>query len=111
MPEYTIYIEALTFDAIIGILDKERKEAQKVVVDIELCYVKKDETFINYAEIAALVKKEIVDGKYLLLEEALEAVIEKIQAYSTSIKSIKVKITKPDILDNCHVAVESLRNF
>jgi len=109
--KYTIHIENLTFRAIIGILDKERREAQKVVVNVEIVYSKNAEGFINYADVAKLIEEGMQKEQYLLLEEALEALSGKIKLQFPSIETLKLKLSKPNILDNCVVSVEIFKNY
>ena len=106
-----IHIEALTFDAIIGLLDFERERAQKVVVDLELLYDYNEESFINYADLSQLIQKELKEKKYLLLEEALLGLKASIYHTYPQIKELKLKIGKPDILPECNVALSNTWKF
>lgn len=108
---YKIIICDLKFLAIVGILEKERITPQQVIADIEIEYVKVDEIFINYAEVANLIEESMKNEKYLLLEEALEDITGKIKLQFSSILSIKLKLLKPSILDNCVVGVEIFKKY
>ena len=108
---YTIYIEKLTLEAIIGILDFERENPQPVVADCVICYEKKGEKFIDYAKVSHLIEDMLIRGQYLLIEDALEEVISAIKERYTDIKSIKLKLSKPQILANCTVSVEKFVNY
>ena len=99
---YKIYIENLTFEAIIGIDKLERMKTQKVVCDVEIGY-EKEENFLDYKEIGILIKSDIVDNRYYLIEDALDSVVKKLIESYSEIKSLKLKITKPEILPNCTV--------
>jgi len=101
----TIYIENLTFDTIIGILDNERVNPQKVIINCTIHYDYKNQDFINYALITQLIEKEMKKGKFLLIENAILDIIDKIKRTFSTISSIKLKISKPNILDNCVVSV------
>ncbi len=109
--KYTITIKDLTFETIIGILDKERVMKQRVIADVKITYHKEAETFINYAQVAKLIEKKMQKEKYFLLEEALDAIILEIKREFSNILSINLKICKPDILDNCEVAVEIFKKY
>jgi len=67
----TIHIEALTFPAIIGILDSEHITPQEVIVDSTIDYCYRNNNFINYAELIATIESQIIEKKYGLLEDAL----------------------------------------
>jgi len=105
-----IYIEDLKFQAIIGILDFERTIPQEVVVNLEIAY-DFQEHFINYAEVAALITTTMQESKFLLIEDALSNLAQKLKNKFTTIDTLKLKITKPDIMPSCKVSVEDFYNF
>jgi len=108
---YSIYVENLTFFCIVGILDFERRERQKVVANVKIDYVNDGENFINYAEVATLIEETMQVEKYLLLEEALSALVRKLKSQYSEISSINLKLSKPDILENCDVGVEIFKKY
>jgi len=101
----TIHIEALTFDVIIGLLDFERERPQKVIIDLEIVYDYRKNTFIDYADVVLMIETELKIKKYLLLEEALLGVKTILQHRYPQIRSLTLKCAKPDILSNCSVAL------
>ena len=103
---FTIYIENLQVEAVIGILDFERKNSQRIVINCILTYEKEGEDFLDYAKVSHLIEKMLIDRKFLLIEDALVTVINMLKKHFLGIKSIKLKISKPDILTNCTVSVE-----
>jgi len=103
----TIHIESLLIETIIGILDFERVKPQMVIVDIEASYLYKKELFINYATVAQLIEKQLQTQKYELLEEALLGLEELLTLTYPAIYNLKLKILKPDILNNCNVGLSS----
>ncbi|MEA2091265.1 MAG: dihydroneopterin aldolase [Campylobacterota bacterium] len=102
----TIHIEDLKFQCIIGILDFERVTPQDVIINLSIDY-KYENNFINYAEIVEIVKKIMVKNEFLLIEEALNSLNLKLIKEFSSIKSMKIKITKPSILPECKVSVSN----
>ncbi len=108
---YTIYIENLKVRAIIGILEKEREASQLIVANCFLEYEKQDDEFINYAEVASLIEESLVKQKYMLIEDALDEIVDAIHKMYREVKSVKLKLSKPDILKNCIVGVELFRKF
>ena len=74
---YKILIENLEFEAIIGILEFERKNKQKLMVNCEIEYEKK-QNFINYAEVCNLIEKTIKEEKFELLEDAVDNIEKKL---------------------------------
>lgn len=102
-----VYIENLTFDCIIGILDFERVTAQKVIINLSFEYEfsNKDE-FIDYSKVSNDIETIMSEKKFELLEEAI-LYIEKHLTNSYKIKNLKIKISKPDIMSNCIVSLEN----
>lgn len=105
-----IHIEELRFNCIIGLLEKERHTPQEVIITLELDYEYKDE-FINYADLAALIRSELQEKKYELLESALEELFSLIFERYPLTKRLFLKITKPDILENCRVSVSNIKIY
>jgi len=101
----TIHIEALTIKAIIGILDFERIKKQSIIIDAKIKYNYIKESFINYAEVIELIETLIIDKKYLLLEDALVEIQNKILETHPQIFNFSLKISKPNIIKNANVAL------
>lgn len=108
---YTIYIEDLKLEAIIGILDFERLKSQPIIAQCEIKYIKENSDFINYAEVAKMIEKMLITQKFALIEDALEEILDVILANFRGIKFIRLKLSKPKILDNCIVSVEAFRKI
>ena len=106
----TIYIEDLKFQCIIGILDFERTTQQDVIINVTIDYNYVDK-FINYADVANLIKSLMTEHKFLLLEDALSTLSKKLQKEVKLINSLSIKITKPSILPDCKVSVGDLFIF
>jgi len=105
-----IHIEDLKFQCIIGILDFERCTEQNLVINTTIEYMYKD-TFINYAEVAELIKLHIKENKFLLIEDALISLSMKLKEVFPLINELHVKITKPSILPDCKVSVSNTYHF
>ena len=103
----TIHIEALEIKSIIGILDFERIKKQSVVIDAKIEYNYDKEHFINYAEVISLIEGLIIQKEYMLLEDALIQIQEKILERYPQILKFTLKIAKPDIIKNANVALSS----
>ena len=101
----TIHIEALTFDVIIGLLDFERDKVQRVIIDIEARYDYSDKNFVDYADIVLLIKEKLKKEQYELLEDALLGVKTVIYTAYPQLDYLALKIAKPDIMEECSVAL------
>ena len=107
----TIHIQKLHFETIIGLLDFERTTPQEVILDITLTYTYAEGVFVNYATIAEALSKHIQTQQYLLLEEALLGMKALLLQSVPQMEKLSLKITKPHILPNCHVALSEDWNF
>jgi dihydroneopterin aldolase len=107
----TIRIEALTFDAVIGILDFERKAPQSVRVDALIDYTYEPGRFIDYAEVTSTIKSVMQKKQFGLIEEALEHLKTVLKNEFPLIGTLQLKIAKPDILPDCVVSLEETYKF
>jgi len=105
-----ISIEDLKFQCIIGILDFERIKEQDVIIKLAVEYNYEDE-FINYADVAKLLKSTMKNKKYLLIEDALSNLSQLLKENFSKINTLNLKITKPSILPDCTVSVEEFYIF
>lgn len=105
-----IHIEELRFTCIIGILDFERVSPQDVILHVKFEYEYKTK-FINYAEVAELVKFHMQEKKFELLEEALLSLFDLLKNHYKNISTLFIKITKPSILPDCQVSVSNFRDY
>ena len=106
-----IHIDRLAFETIIGLLDFERDRPQRIIVDLEASYDYDNGHFINYADIVSDIQNELKEKKYTLLEEALLGLKEKLRNRYPQLKTLKIKISKPDILADCNVALSQNWEF
>jgi len=102
----TIHIEDLRFQCIIGILDFERETPQDVIINILMAY-SYEKDFINYAQIVDRTKDIMINGKFELIEDALETIYLKLTKEYSLIQTLDIKITKPSILPDCKVSVSN----
>ena len=100
-----IEIENLTFKCIIGILDFERVNEQRVVVNATIDYNYSEDNFIDYVKVADIIKENLKKSKFKLLEDALLDTKDKITNEFKNIDTLYLKITKPDILKDCTVSL------
>ena len=106
-----IHIETLTFETIIGLLDFERDRPQRVIVDLEASYDYAHENFIDYADMVMLIRTELHEKKYELLEEALLGIKNRLTSTYPQLKTLSLKIAKPNILPDCTVALSNSWEF
>ncbi len=102
-----IHIEDLKFQCIIGILDFERVTPQDVIINLAIDYEYKDE-FINYVDISTTIKLQMIESKFLLIEDALESLSKTLLKEFLLINTLYIKITKPSILPDCKVSISNI---
>ncbi len=106
-----IHIEDLEFDVIIGLLDFERDRSQRVIIDLEASYEYADKNFIDYADMVFVIQQELKAKHYKLLEEALLGVKTLLCTTYPQLQTLRLKISKPDILPQCSVALSQFWDF
>jgi dihydroneopterin aldolase len=106
-----VYIEDFRFKCIIGILDFERRIPQDVIINLKLVYEFNNTDFINYADVAELIKTTMQESKFELIEDALIALFSLLKEKYPNISSLFIKITKPSILENCTVSVSDFQSY
>jgi len=109
----TIFIQNLSFKAILGILDFERVSPQNIEVDCEINYKYKKEknNYIDYAKVVSLIETIMKSEKFFLIEDAIEKLFFTLKDKFPQIESMKITIYKPDIIPNCRVSVSDFRSY
>ena len=105
-----IHIENLKFQSIIGILDFERVTPQDIIINLTIDYQYKN-NFINYAKVAEILKKDMIESKFLLIEDALNHFSTKLKKEFPLIENFSIKISKPSILPDCSVSLSNTYKF
>ncbi len=107
---YSIVIEDLTFKAILGLLERERNEEQIIVINAKIDYEDK-KNYIDYAKVCDMIQKKIIEGKYKLIEDAIDEIENMLKKEFPQMKRLYLNIKKSEILKNALVGVEILRNY
>ncbi len=105
-----IEIKDLEFDTIIGILDFERKVKQSVRIYCSIDYTY-EQHYINYALVAEHIEKAMHHHKFELIEEALLSLKVSLKKEFPRIETLYLKISKPNILDNCEVSLSETTKY
>lgn len=108
----TIHIEKLTCSVIIGILEHERVTPQRIIIDLQADYsYATNSDFIDYAKMSESICRHLKESQYGLLEDALEGLSTMIRLQFPLTEYLFIKLSKPDILSNCNVALSASWNF
>ncbi len=106
-----IFIKNFTIKTIIGILPQERITPQNVKMNIKINYEYKKDRYLDYALVSNLIENTFYEKKFMLLEDAAIYICNILKEKFTNIKKIKIKLSKPDILDNCTVGVNFTKTY
>jgi dihydroneopterin aldolase len=104
----TIHIHDLEFNTIIGILEFERTQEQRVRVD---CDIEHEEGFVDYAKAASLIRRDMIQNRYETVENALEGLRDALAQAFPVMHNLRLSIYKPDILEDCLVGATKKFNF
>jgi dihydroneopterin aldolase len=107
-----IFINNLILIASIGVYEKEKKNKQKIIVNLEILLTNNTEPQSDnlqetqdYSQFRKCVT-DIVESKHFDLLEILTKKIYTAISKNEFVLGVKVNISKPDIFDNCEVAYE-----
>ena len=107
-----IFIENLTCNASVGVYENEKLNKQKIIINLEIVLdnnIKTNTDNINdvadYAKFRRIVLDIINSKHFNLIETLADNLIKKIETFD-KVKNIKLKITKPDIFEDCSVSYE-----
>lgn len=103
-----IVIENLKVLALIGLLDRERREYQEIIINAKVLYSYNDQ-YIDYVSVVDLIRMSF-KNRYLLLEDALVQISEHIMEKYEAIECFEMSIAKPDILPDCKVGARIVKN-
>ena len=107
-----IFINHLQLMASIGVYEQEKKNKQKITINIEILMTNDSEPqgdnlqeTQDYSQFRKLAK-DIVNSQHFELLEILTSKIHSSVNESKFVISSRVKICKPNIFDDCEVAYE-----
>ena len=107
---FSINIKDLTLEVIIGVLEEERKNRQKIIINATIEY-DMDEHFLDYTQAVEAIANLLEYKMYDTLENALDGICKALKLDFPEIKSIKMSISKPEVYKNCLVGVEILKKY
>ena len=107
-----ILIEDLTCTASVGVYENEKLNKQKIIINLEILLVNKIKTHTDnlndvadYGKFRRIVLDIINSRHFNLIETLADNLIKKIETLE-KVENIKLKITKPDIFEDCYVSYE-----
>ena len=103
----SVFVDNLEFDTIIGLLDFERLNSQKICVSMEFEACE----FVDYATVCEITQREFNENKFYKVEDALEYFAIKFKAIYPSLTKFYMKISKIEIVPNAIVGAKILKNY
>ena len=107
-----IFINNLILIASIGVYEEEKKNKQKIIVNLEILLTNHSEPLSDnlketqdYSQFRKCVA-DIVESQHFNLLEILTKKIYSTISKNNYVLGVKVNISKPDIFDDCEVAYE-----
>ena len=107
-----IFVNNLILIASIGVYEKEKKNKQKIIVNLEILLTNNTEPLSDnleetqdYSQFRKCVT-DIVQSEHFDLLEILTKKIYAVISKKEFVLGVKINISKPDIFDNCEVAYE-----
>ena len=107
-----IFINNLILIASIGVYEKEKKNKQKIIVNLEILLTNNTEPLSDnleetqdYSQFRKCVT-DIVQSEHFDLLEILTKKIYAVISKKEFVLGVKVNISKPDIFENCEVVYE-----
>ena len=112
MTKQKLFIKDLQVNASIGVYEKEKKNKQKLIFDIEILLSngspplndKLDEV-TDYAQFRRIVLDVLKRKHYNLIEKLAHDIMMEFFKIRNVVK-VKIRITKPDIFEDCKVSYE-----
>ncbi|AJC85687.1 dihydroneopterin aldolase [Campylobacter sp. RM16704] len=97
----------LEFKCIIGLLDFERIQEQKVFLKLEA----KSKKFLDYAKLCIRIEKIYKKKKFKTIEKSLKYLCKDIKKHHKKIKFINITCYKPDIIKNALVGATITKKY
>ena len=107
-----ILINNLIMLASVGVYENEKLNKQKIIINLEILLINKMKTHTDnlndvadYGKFRRIVLDVINSKHYNLIETLADNLIKKIETFD-KVEIVKLKITKPDIFNDCSVSYE-----
>ncbi|WQW16422.1 FolB domain-containing protein [Helicobacter pylori] len=99
-----VHVHNLVFETILGILEFERLNPQKISVDLDLFYTElPNKAYLDYMEIQEIIQNTMQEKQYLLIEDALKDLSHALKTRYKEISELHLKISKLEISPNSQV--------
>ena len=100
----TIELHGIVLHAFHGVLETERRDGQRFLVDVELDLVSEDAALtdsiddaVDYRDVVARIR-EISDARSYRLLEAFVAALAEALLHEFPVTAVRVRVRKPDVV-------------
>ena len=107
-----ILIENLICNASVGVYENEKLNKQKIIISLEILLINKIKTdtddlndVADYGKFRRAILDVVNSKHFNLIETLAENLVNRIETFD-KVQNIKIKITKPDIFNDCSVSYE-----
>ena len=107
-----ILIENLTCSASIGVYENEKLNKQKIIINLEILLINKMKTHtdnlndvVDYGKFRGIILDVVNSKHFNLIETLADNLIKQLEIFD-KVENVKLKITKPDIFNDCSVSYE-----
>ena len=107
-----ILIENLICSASVGVYENEKLNKQKIIINLEILLANTVKTHTDnlndvadYGKFRRIVLDIINSKHFNLIETLADNLMKKLEIFE-KVESVKIKITKPDIFNDCAVSYE-----
>ena len=107
-----ILIENLICIASVGVYENEKLNKQKIIINLEILLINKMKTHTDnlndvadYGKFRRIIWEVVNSMHFNLIETLADSIIKNIETFD-KVENIKLKITKPDIFNDCLVSYE-----
>ena len=107
----TIRISRWELLCVIGILDHERTNPQRLIIDLEAEYDYRPGAYLDYASLCDTIEALFFREEFGLLEEALASLFLLLPESFPPIRRLSITLSKPEILPNRTVSLSDERSF
>ncbi|NPA54999.1 MAG: FolB domain-containing protein [Epsilonproteobacteria bacterium] len=107
---FSIIIKDFQVDTIIGVLAKERKAPQRVIINAQVDYEYEGE-YLDYAAVSGTIRDILQARKFEILEDGLEYICSYLKNEYLNITQITLEILKPEILEDIIVGAKITKRY
>ena len=107
-----IFVENFMCSASVGVYENEKLKKQKIIINLEISLTNKMRTetddlndVADYGKFRRIILDVVNSKHFNLIGTLAENILKKIKTFD-KVENVKLKITKPNIFNDCSVSYE-----